>query len=77
MPKKRKKLPARVKSDDSPEHLRPASLVRRWDGAVTLGTLKNWRSQGLGPPWTKLERQVVYPVDKLIEWEMKNTCPTK
>jgi len=75
MPNKRKKLPARVKSLDEPEHLRPASLVKRWDGAVTLGTLKNWRSQGRGPPWLKLERQVVYPVKHLVEWEQDNMRP--
>lgn len=55
------------------EYVRPETLVKRWDGVVTLGTLRNWRSAGRGPPWTKVGHRVVYPLDKLIEWESQNT----
>ena len=74
MPAPRKRLRARnTKLDEAASSITPQSLVRRWDGAVTLGTLKNWRSQGRGPPWLKLERQVVYPLKQLIEWESNHT----
>lgn len=74
MPAPRKKLRARAGTlDDAASSITPESLVRRWDYAVTVGTLKNWRSQGRGPPWTKLERQVVYPLEQLVEWESKHT----
>lgn len=74
MPAPRKKLrPRPGKVDEAASSITPQSLVLRWDGAVTLGTLKNWRSLGRGPPWTKLEKQVVYPLKQLIEWESKHT----
>jgi hypothetical protein len=75
MPARRKQFPPRTpkQAPEGVSSLTPESLVRRWDGAVTLGTLKNWRSLGRGPPWTKLERQVVYPLKQLIEWESRNT----
>lgn len=74
MPAPRKKLRARTaKTEEGVSSITPQSLVRRWDGAVTLGTLKNWRSQGRGPPWTKLERQVVYPLEQLVKWESRHT----
>lgn len=46
-----------------------AQLVERWKGRIALGTLANWRSQGKGPPFTKLGRQVLYPVTRLAAWE--------
>jgi hypothetical protein len=74
MPKRRKKIPAPTRaSSGEAQYVTPQTLVKRWDGAVTLGTLRNWRSQGRGPPWTKLERAVVYPLADLVEWEKQNT----
>jgi len=75
MPTPRKKPRARSngRAAEGESSITPESLVRRWDGAVTLGTLKNWRSLGRGPPWTKLEGKIVYPLEQLAEWESKNT----
>lgn len=47
-------------------------LVKRWGSVVTRGTLANWRSKRVGPPFVKLRARVVYPVADLIEWEKQN-----
>ena len=54
------------------EYLTPAQLVLRWDGAVTTGTLANWRSKGEGPAYSKFGSRVRYPIAKVIAWEEKN-----
>ncbi len=53
--------------------LTPDELSARWEGRITVRTLANWRSQGMGPPFSKLGGAVLYPVDKLLEWEGRNT----
>lgn len=54
------------------EYLTPAQLILRWDGAVTTGTLANWRSKGEGPAYSKFGSRVRYPIAKVIVWEEKN-----
>lgn len=54
------------------EYLSPSQLVLRWDGAVTTGTLANWRSKGQGPAFSKFGSRVRYPLAKVTEWEAKN-----
>lgn len=54
------------------EYLTPAQLILRWDGAVTTGTLANWRSKGEGPAYSKFGSRVRYPIAKIIAWEEKN-----
>lgn len=61
-----------AESNPAPEYLTPKGLVRRYDGAVTTETLRNWRSRGRGPPWRKLETRVVYRIADVIEWEKSN-----
>lgn len=51
------------------ENLTPAEVVQRWNGAVTVGTLANWRAQGKGPGFVKLGSRVRYPVSQLETWE--------
>lgn len=48
-------------------------LIARWRDGVTRGTLANWRSKGLGPPWRKIGSQVLYPVDGVAEYERQRT----
>jgi len=50
----------------------PEQLVARWGGAVTLVTLKTWRSRGRGPMWTTLGPggRVVYPLRVVEDWEV-------
>ena len=52
-----------------PEYLSPRGLLRRYDNVVTIETLRNWRTNGKGPPWQKFEGRVVYPMKSLLEWE--------
>lgn len=52
--------------------LRASELVARWNNAVTVGTLANWRCQGKGPPVQRVGNRVLYPIDKLVIWESKN-----
>lgn len=51
----------------------PLDLVERYKGRVTLRTLANWRSTGISPPYTKIGGRILYPVDRLIEWEKSRT----
>jgi hypothetical protein len=50
-------------------YLTPDQLVERWNGAITKGTLANWRSKKKGPSFTKMGEKVLYPIDKLEKWE--------
>ncbi|WP_333605211.1 hypothetical protein [Novosphingobium sp.] len=56
----------------------PHDLIKRWGGAVTIGTLANWRCQRVGPTYAKIRGRVLYPVAKLEAWEAENThhCAT-
>ena len=54
------------------QFLTPDELVERWAGALKKGTLKNRRSQGLGPPFTKRGAKVLYPLAMLKKWEREN-----
>ena len=54
--------------------LTPKELSERWGERISTRTLANWRStQGGGPPFTKIGGAVLYPLDKIIEWESRNT----
>lgn len=55
------------------QFLSPAEVVARWNGAVTVGTLTNWRCQKKGPPYKKLGGRVRYDVQQLAEWEAANS----
>ncbi len=50
----------------------PQELAARWRGAVTTGTLANWRSKGVGPAFTKLRGRVLYTLAAVEEWEASN-----
>lgn len=57
------------------EFLTPRQVVQRWAGAVTTGTLANWRSKGVGPTYSKMRHRILYPVAALAEFEAKNAHP--
>lgn len=40
---------------------------------TTEGTLKSWRSRGLGPKWVKLGAAVRYDVEELLDFIKRNT----
>jgi hypothetical protein len=54
------------------QYLTVDDLITRWGKVVTRGTLANWRSKRVGPPFVKLRARVVYPVAELVVWEKKN-----
>lgn len=56
----------------APKYLTPAQVSARWNGAVSVGTLANWRSQKSGPTYQKFGTRVRYPVAQLSEWEAAN-----
>lgn len=53
-------------------YLTPQELVQRWNGAVTTGTLANWRNQGKGPAYTKFGSRVRYKLEAVEAYEAKN-----
>lgn len=56
------------------QFLTPKELSMRWGNRISPRTLANWRStQGNGPPYTKIGGAVLYPLDKIVEWESRNT----
>lgn len=57
--------------------LTPAELAKRWNGAVNVGTLANWRSQGKGPAFQKIGTRVRYPLNKVLEYEAANVANDK
>ena len=47
-------------------------VSQRYRGQISAGTLRNWRTQRVGPPYIKIGRSVLYPVQGLEEWDKKN-----
>lgn len=51
----------------------PKEVVARYKDTVKLKTLANWRSQGMGPKFTKVGGKILYPIRALFEWETSRT----
>jgi hypothetical protein len=49
--------------------LTPQELALRWRGVVSVETLKNHRSQGMGVPYVKIGRQPLYRLSDVEQWE--------
>jgi hypothetical protein len=47
-------------------------VCERYRGEISAGTLRNWRAQRVGPPFVKIGKSVLYPVQGLDEWDQKN-----
>jgi hypothetical protein len=54
------------------EYLTPPALAARWSGAISTGTLANWRSQGKGPAFQKIGGRVLYLETDVAAWEKEN-----
>lgn len=52
-----------------PPFLYDIDIVKRWDNKITLKTLRNWRGQGKGPPYTIRTGRVMYPLAGIIQYE--------
>lgn len=59
-------------NDNAAQFLTPQDLVKRWAGAVTVGTLANWRAQGTGPAFTKIGARVRYALEAVVKYEQQN-----
>ena len=46
----------------------PEQVVEYVHGAVTVGTLRNYRSARIGPRYRKVGRAVFYTVDSIHDW---------
>jgi hypothetical protein len=55
------------------QFLTTQQVADRYDGNISVRTLNNWRNLGSGPAFTKIGGKVLYPIEKLIEWEQRNT----
>jgi hypothetical protein len=61
------------------DFLTPAELLKRWKKPVTkstLGTLANQRCRGDGPYFTKLPKDVLYPLEEVVAYELERTVTT-
>ena len=47
-------------------------VSERYRGEISVGTLRNWRAQRVGPPFIKVGKSALYPVQTLDEWDRKN-----
>ncbi|MEC5291756.1 helix-turn-helix domain-containing protein [Aurantimonas sp. C2-6-R+9] len=54
------------------KYLTPEEVAERYRGAITIGTLRNWRSMRIGPAYVKVGKSVLYPVNEIEAWDQKN-----
>lgn len=47
-------------------------VSQRYRGEITVGTLRNWRAMRVGPPFIKIGKAVLYPLEQLDAWDRKN-----
>lgn len=64
------RLRCRIMSDN--RYLTVEEVVERYRGAVTVGTLDNWRAMRIGPAYIKVGKAVLYPVEELDAWDRQN-----
>lgn len=57
---------------DNQNFLTAEEVSERYRGEITVGTLRNWRSMRVGPPFTKIGKAVLYPIRELEAWDRKN-----
>lgn len=54
------------------KYLTADEVVKRYRSEVSAGTLRNWRAQRVGPPFIKIGKSVLYPIQALDEWDKQN-----
>ncbi len=47
-------------------------VAERYRGEISVGTLRNWRAQRIGPPFMKVGKSVLYPLQGLDDWDKRN-----
>lgn len=63
--------PARVTSSETEHFLTEDEVVARYRQALAAGTLRNWRSKGIGPPFIRIGKAVLYARADLEAWEAR------
>jgi hypothetical protein len=63
--------PAAADSDD--DLLTDEEVSARYRRRITVGTLRNWRALGIGPPYVKVGKAVLYSRAALQAWDRRNT----
>jgi hypothetical protein len=65
-----------IRTMTEPKFLTTEEVFDRYRGAISIGTLKNWRSLRIGPSFVKLGKTILYPVEHLDRWDQENfvTC---
>jgi hypothetical protein len=58
-----------IEAQEPPTFLTEDEVVSRYRGAVTAGTLRNWRAKGQGPSYVKIGKAALYPLAALLAWE--------
>lgn len=58
---------------DDIKFLSPADVVSRYANKLSIGTLANWRCQGVGPRFVKIGGKIFYPLPDLEKWESERT----
>jgi len=53
--------------------LTPAEVVERWKNIITVRTLANWRSQGVGPAFVKISDRALYRVEDIQAYENRHS----
>lgn len=56
-------------SSESEHFLTEDEVVTRYRQALAAGTLRNWRSKGIGPPFIRIGKAVLYARADLEAWE--------
>jgi Helix-turn-helix domain len=54
------------------KYLTAEEVAERYRGAVSVGTLRNWRAMRIGRAFVKKGKVILYPVDELNAWEKRN-----
>ncbi|MGC2082103.1 MAG: helix-turn-helix domain-containing protein [Bradyrhizobium sp.] len=56
----------------SQKYLTIDEVAERYRGAVSVGTLRNWRAMRVGPTFVKIGKAILYPEIELSAWEKTN-----
>ncbi|WP_421738027.1 helix-turn-helix domain-containing protein [Caulobacter sp.] len=54
------------------KYLATDEVAERYRNLVSVGTLENWRAQRIGPPFVKIGKAVLYPVEELDAWDRRS-----
>lgn len=59
---------------DNRKFLTPKEVCERYNNTLSVGTLANWRTAGISPPYLKCGGRILYDIGELEKWEENHTC---